>query len=58
MSVLQFKPQVWSAAERETLLLRTKTMSEIRDAADWLGVPFNAAYRERLEVFRRRFRFL
>lgn len=58
MSVLHFKPQEWSPAEREAMLLRTKTMDEIRDAAAWLGVPFNVAYRERADIWRRRYYFL
>lgn len=45
----------WSRAERETMLLRTKTMIEIREAASWLGVSFNEAYAERYEVWRQRY---
>jgi hypothetical protein len=48
----------WSRAERETMLLRTKTMDEIRDAATWLGVTFAEAYAERREVWARRYYFL
>lgn len=57
MSTLRLVPPTtdWSDAERVALLLRTKTMDEIRDAAAWLGVTFNQAYAERREVWRRRY---
>ena len=55
----RFRPQPLSPplspAERASLLLRTCTMSEIRDAAEWLGCSFNAAYQERAAVFRDRY---
>ena len=62
--VLRFLPlasppaPAWSQAERETMLLRTKTMDEIRDAAVWLGLSFDEAYAERREVWAMRYRFL
>lgn len=57
MSALRLAPPAtdWSDAERVAMLLRTKTMAEIRDAAAWLGVTFNQAYAERREVWRRRY---
>jgi hypothetical protein len=37
--------------QRAAILVRTKTMAEIRTAAALLGMSFNEAYRERAQAY-------
>lgn len=48
------RPRQLTPIERDALLMGAKTMSEIREAAERLGLTFNAAYAERKRLYEER----
>lgn len=52
---LKVVKHTYTDEQRDTMLLKTVTMDEIRQVASLLGLTFKEAYAQRDELYRRRY---